>query len=359
MRIEKTLEADLKRWIGLYPNVIGYSAELKEEIRDGKPTGRIGLRVYVSKKKAEEELVEGLLPDEYGGYVVDVIELGEVRAFGSAPEVLPSPKTSGNAPFVDPTKRYRPIFGGISVGHYAITAGTISAIVRSTAGDGKIGILSNNHVLADENKGKSGDAILQPGAYDGGTVANDTIATLSRFVPVQFDNPLSGCPNAAWVTFLFNSLSRLLGRRTRLVAKSIELSENEVDCAFAELAEGISYTPAENGLFVPVGVSEAADNDVVIKSGRTTGVTRGTVIDTAGTVNVGYGGTNVATFVNQLIITDLDGKPFSQGGDSGSLIIRESDQAAVGLLFAGGQGSTIGNHIGKVLDALKLEIVTE
>jgi hypothetical protein len=57
-------------------------------------------------------------------------------------------------------QRIRPLLIGSSVGHVRVTAGTIGAFVQR---GGKTFILSNNHVLADENRGTNGDAVVQPG----------------------------------------------------------------------------------------------------------------------------------------------------------------------------------------------------
>ena len=64
-------------------------------------------------------------------------------------------------------QRRRPLCIGCSVGHFNVTAGTLGAFVRPRGG-GPLAILSNNHVLANENRGKKGDDILQPGAIDDG-----------------------------------------------------------------------------------------------------------------------------------------------------------------------------------------------
>lgn len=330
------------------PNVNGFSEELKDEIKNGVKTGRKAVRVYVTKKRPLSELAAGtavpdVIGDENGNPVpVDVVEIGEIKAL-TAP------------PFVDPTGTFRPLIGGVSVGHYQITAGTLNYFYKDNA-TGKFGILSNNHVLANENLAKIGDPILQPAPYDSGTVANDTVAHLTRFIPISYLGQPSTCINAKWYTAIYNGLARALSRKTRLQAISTEAITNSVDCAFAILDNQSNYTFTENGLFSPVGTAEATDGDIVTKSGRTTGVTRGTVIDTAGTISVNYGGTNVATFTGQIIVQDMT-TPFSQGGDSGSLIMRESDQAAVGLLFAGGGGTTIANHINVVLAALDIGLI--
>lgn len=347
-RLHPKVIAQLEEIHRNFPNVNGYSAELKDEIANGAKTGFKAVRVYVTKKKSLEELdysSDNILPetikDENGNEVrVDVIEIGEIRA-RSAPS------------FQTPTGTFRPLIGGISVGHYLITAGTIDYFVKDSSGN--IGILSNNHVLANENNASIGDAILQPGAYDGGNVLTNTVAKLTSFVPIQYDNGQpSTCPNAAWVSGIYNGLAKALKRKTRLHPIVHQTASNQIDCAYATLVDQTNYQPVMNGLFSPVGVDEAVDGDVVTKSGRTTGVTTGQVIDTAGTVTVGYGGSNTATFIDQVIVSDMNGQSFSQGGDSGSLIMRQSDQKAVALLFAGGGTTTIANHIALVLSTLGL-----
>lgn len=85
----------------------------------------------------------------------------------------------------------------------------------------------------------------------------------------------------------------------------------------------------------------------VIKSGRTTGVTRGRVVGVNGTSRVGYE-EGAALFQRQVIV-EADVGNFSAGGDSGSLILTE-DLRPVCLLFAGGGGQTIANPIEFVLD---------
>jgi hypothetical protein len=64
--------------------------------------------------------------------------------------------------------------------------------------------------------------------------------------------------------------------------------------------------------------------------------------------------TKSATFVNQFTITPGD---FSDGGDSGSLIVtNDGNNHAVGLLFAGSSTRTIANPIGVVLNRFGVTI---
>ena len=87
----------------------------------------------------------------------------------------------------------------------------------------------------------------------------------------------------------------------------------------------------------------------VKKSGRTTGLTRGTVQLLDASVSVDYGGGKIALFTNQILTTNM-----SQGGDSGSLLVDGEGNKAVGLLFAGSDTVTIHNPIASVKDALKV-----
>jgi hypothetical protein len=93
------------------------------------------------------------------------------------------------------------------------------------------------------------------------------------------------------------------------------------------------------------------------KTGRTTQLTRGSITAVGVTVNVNFGGGRVGRFVDQIAIRATSGN-FSQGGDSGSLIWTwDARRAPVGLLFAGGGGTTFANRITHVLNALDVNIV--
>ncbi len=94
---------------------------------------------------------------------------------------------------------------------------------------------------------------------------------------------------------------------------------------------------------------------VVHKFGRTTSyrVGRVTSIDTDVTVQYETGN---FTFGEQIIVVGLDGHPFSDAGDSGSLILERASNRATGLLFAGSRSHTIANHIGDVLQALNVTL---
>ena len=224
-------------------------------------------------------------------------------------------------------KRVRPLLIGPSVAHYKVTAGTIGGFVRRR---GKICLLSNNHVLANENDAKLGDRILQPGPYDGGKSPGDVVARLTAFIRLQ-------------------------------VAKA-----NYIDAAVAEILAGIRHDPnllralvgGHDRHLTGVGPEFLDEGTRVYKLGRTTGATRGrvTAFDLDNVV-VKYDVGNIR-FNNQVEIEGTGQQAFSDGGDSGSLIVN-TDMLAVALLFAGGEtggsnglGLTYANPIHKVLTGL-------
>lgn len=223
-------------------------------------------------------------------------------------------------------RRNRPLRIGGSLGHFKITAGTLGCFVspRGPARRDEDWILSNNHVLADENKAAIGDAVLQSGAADGGRRPADVVGKLKKFIPLK--------------------------RRM-----------NRVDAAVATIEEGLEYLYSELatlGEITGVRTEPLDEGEVVSKVGRTTGVTKGRVsaieVDS---LEVGYD-LGVIEFDGQIEIAPFAlGQPFSLGGDSGSLIV-DSRRRAVALLFAGNDvDATFANPIGVVLDALRVDLV--
>jgi hypothetical protein len=224
----------------------------------------------------------------------------------------------------DTTAKHRPSPIGVSVGHPAITAGTIGA--RVVDNQNNVFILSNNHVLANSNDAEIGDSTLQPGTHDGGSDPADAIGTLYDYQEIFFG---SG-------------------------------SSNQMDAAIAIVPDSdLLGSTLPGGYGAPSGqVVSASVGQSVQKCGRTTGCTVGTVEEVNVTVTVCFAGfpfcTKSATFINQFTITPGD---FSAGGDSGSLIVtNDGNNDAVGLLFAGSSTRTIANPIGVVLDRFNVTI---
>jgi hypothetical protein len=242
-----------------------------------------------------------------------------------------------------------PVPTGVSVGHPAITAGTIAARVKK---GGDVFILSNNHVLANVNQATIEDAILQPGAYDGGINPADAIANLTDFQPITF----------CTVFYIW-----LICNQTNTIDAAIAKSDPG-SLGFSTPTGQYGSVP---GYGAPSGTIHPAYGDPVTlgdenldqllgvgvqKYGRGSGLTTGSISAINGAVNVCYDDscTKIARFTDQLIVTPGG---FSQGGDSGSLVVTNDGlKQPVGLLFAGSDTQTIVNRIDLVLNRFGVTI---
>lgn len=330
----KTLEKAKWRLLGM-KNVVGVGVGHKHVGMER--TERPAIIIFVKKKEAPENLSrEHMVPYRINELETDVIEIGEVRLLGE-----------------ERTKHVRPAQPGISIGHYRVTAGTFGAVVRDRS-TGEPLILSNNHILANATNGKDGrsalgDPILQPGEYDGGT-REDRIATLLRYIPLQKGEAPATCPVANGAARIANVLMRAIRLNYQLRFFKRGGTPNIVDCAVARPLRPDLITGEIVGIGRVEGTAQAKPGMKVVKSGRTTGITRGTVTAVGATMEVKLDDDSTAYFSDQ-VVTDMK----SQGGDSGSLVLNEENKA-VGLLFAGSDKATVFNHIQTVLDKLNIEL---
>lgn len=295
-------------------NVLGVG--IGEKVSEGKQTGALAVKLFVRMKYPLAELdSKHALPKEISGIPTDVEEVGTFRRLQSAqakrkPSGMPNPRT-----------KIRPAQPGCSIGfqdpnNQFTMAGTFGAVVKDKNGTY---VLSNNHVLADENRLPIGAAIFQPGLLDGGNVATDQIAALTRFINLDTQQP------------------------------------NTVDCAIAKATSQNLISSDILHIGAPQGAADAAIDMAVHKFGRTTGYTVGRVTSVDTDVTVQYDLGNI-TFTGQIIIVGGVGQSFSKAGDSGSLILQRGTNKAVALLFAGSASHTIANHIADVLRALNVAL---
>jgi len=304
-------------------NIVGVGLGVSGESEMSSADPGVGcLNVYVAEECAIDD-VKAALVDDMGvsaassdDFPINVIVTGEIDADSHRFKIRPAP-------------------GGVSCGHYKITAGTLGCLARGRRRprNRRILILSNNHVLAATNRGRFGDSILQPGRADGGVNTRDRIAILERFVNIRFDGKC-----------------------------------NYVDCATAWAwpkrvrRELIYRSPRGLRLFrISSRVASCRRNMLVGKTGRTTQLRTGRVVDCSASVRVNYGGGKVALFCRQMIIRGINKPPFSAGGDSGSVIWTWNRRRnPVGLLFAGNSSNniTIANHMSHVVRALDINLYT-
>ena len=199
-------------------------------------------------------------------------------------------------------------------------SGTLGALVTK---NGSLYILSNNHVLGRADKASQGEDVSQPGLIDSGCrVSSESIvADFSEAAP---------------------------------------LGQKNVDAALAAVKPG-QVDPNGSILDIDGPISNIWEKTptvgrAVMKSGRTTGFTMGSISSISTDVNVQYqsgcgSGKKFTISYNDQIV--IGGSGFSAGGDSGSLIVsNDSCKRPVGLLFAGSSTATIANPIGDVIAAL-------
>jgi len=105
------------------------------------------------------------------------------------------------------------------------------------------------------------------------------------------------------------------------------------------------------------GVGWAQVGTEVIKSGRTTGVTRGRVTGVEGTARMPYSGV-YRRIRNVMTIDPRRGPYVSAGGDSGSFWLDEETMNVVGLHFAGSDRPerALAIDMQPILDALNVNI---
>lgn len=295
---------------------VGVGDEISSLAAGGTP-GASTLTVYVAEPVSTDE-VRSVLVDSLG-----------VKAAGDTAPI--QVVLTGIIRAQPHTFRERPAPAGISVAHRDVTAGTLGCLSfgRQEPRNSRVMILSNNHVLANVNAGAAGDCVCQPGPADGGSCPNDQVAVLERFVPIDFS------------------------------------AENYVDCATAwawpdRVRVDLVYLSSGSPAYFRVGNTpiEPTVGMEVGKSGRTTQLTKGRITAVGGSLNVDMGGGRIAQFRDAISIQG-DSGDFSQGGDSGSLIWNwAAGVAPVGLLFAGGAGTTFANRIDRVMPALDIWLYT-
>jgi len=212
--------------------------------------------------------------------------------------------------------------------HFGVSGGNVNDSSKAFCCSGTLGalitdgstqyILSNNHVLARGDQAVAGEDVSQPGLIDSSCRVSTVVADFTGAAPLG----------------------------------------SNVDAAVAQLRAGQMDS---SGFIEDIGVPSSTTVNATVglsvaKSGRTTGFTTGTVSSINTSVKVQYqkgcnsGKKFTVSYTNQVVIGP---GTFSDGGDSGSLIVtNNSSHNPVALLYAGSSTTTIGNPIGEVLTKL-------
>ncbi|MPQ43236.1 hypothetical protein [Clostridium tarantellae] len=256
-------------------------------------TNELSIHILVNKKVPLNNLYKkDVISKTFLGLKTDIIEIGLLQD-NSITEISSKEKKTSTH-----TSRIRPLKAGYSIGTaMSGITGTLGAIVFDDVNTPYI--LSNNHILAGENKNKKGTLILQPGASDGGFVKNNIVGKLYDFVSLSFEE---------------NSNKDIA-------------TTNIADCAIAKIDSNIDYN-SNFKIFGKIrGVSKPVLRSEVFKIGRTTGYTNGFIKTINATLRYksSYNGL-YKTFSDLIITTNMSYK-----GDSGSLLVN-SENKALGLL---------------------------
>jgi len=290
-----------------YDNAI--ATGVGHKLVNGVDTGRPALMVFVTEKYRgiNKQDISQVIPQEIDGVPVDVVEAGHIV------------KQAYNT-------KVRPIVPGFSCSHYMVTAGTLGGIFLDK--DDHVVGLSNNHVMANENRCKIGDLIFQPGIADNPLVSKTFVGW-------------KNAPNLPYFATLKDYNKLLVNQK------------NQHDSAIARVDD--SYvTQRMITANYPVGQPMAGFGTPKVgmnvqKFGRTSERTTGKVISLGGEFTVGYD-IGAITFIDCIVTTAM-----SQGGDSGSILF-DDNMNAIGLLFAGSDKVSLFNPLGPIISKYGLKI---
>jgi hypothetical protein len=216
-------------------------------------------------------------------------------------------------------------------------SGTLGALLTRS---GTQYILSNNHVLAESDKAKTGDPVSQPGLVDNNCSAGQTVANLSQFVKLESGTGTGTPPTYTGIADA--AMAQVVSGKVDATGAILQLGTVSAGLAQPAPPSSTMGTPA-------VGMQ-------VAKSGRTSGLTCSSIAAVNVQVEIDYSpscGSNATAFTvifnNQI---DIVSTSFSAAGDSGSLIVDANTARPVGLLYGGSPSDTVANPIADVLNGL-------
>ena len=282
------------------PNIVGLG--IAEKVTNNKRTGELTLCFYVKEKQSKRLLgSHKMIPPviSVGGknpIFTDVHSIGVLRT---------------QAHFQDD-----PIESGFSVGNDLSThAGTVAAIVKS---GGLFYILSNAHVLAPPDLNVAG-------------------LTIHATFPAFEDT---------------NGMRRVGELRDAVSIKSS--GGNRADAALAEIDKSfVDNSEVDTDIALatrPYTIGDPQKGMDIVGIGRTSGLMEGKVRDINFTGSVDVPGVGSVEFVDQAICDK-----YSEGGDSGALIIAKKSKEIVGLHVGGGDKGSMFTPIRNVRDSLKIK----
>ncbi|KOC45927.1 hypothetical protein [Clostridium botulinum] len=280
------------------PNVVGVGLGYK--IKNGFNTFKKCLNIFVANKIPSCYLsCNDMIPSCYRGIPTDVVNTGSFHM-----QKL--------------TKKIRPVTGGYNIGPANIhDGGTLGCIVT----DGRYyHVLTNNHTITLEETLSLNYPILQPSSIYGGKYPEDTIATLSKYIPIKYSTPTH--PGI-----------------------------NYVDCAMAKITKRSQISTKITFIGRIKGITKPSLGLSVQKVGAETELTKGTITALGATIHFSET-KGRSIFINQILTTKI-----SEDGDSGSILL-DNNVRAIGMLMSGSKSRSTFNPIETVLNALDVKLVT-
>jgi len=209
-------------------------------------------------------------------------------------------------------------------------AGSLGCLLKN--GNGDLFGLSNNHVTGGCNHTLVDMPILSPAPFDASPQgpAPLAIGRHAESITLQSGNPAVVPPQ-------------------------------QFDAAVFSIVDTDAITSMQgNGLFdTPSTAGHLAGGARVKKVGRTTGLTTGTVVGqsvTAMPVPYKHSRFSALVYFQPVWVVRGDSGRFSDGGDSGSLVVSDDGNEALGLVFAGMESVSLVLPLEPLLKKLKLGI---
>jgi hypothetical protein len=258
-------------------------------------TGDVAIRVYVARKIAKSKLSpKERIPSSIDGVLTDVIAIGRPK-FHSGPALL-----------------------GESISHVRGGAGSIGCLVKKPGEDAWY-LLSACHVLAPKGVAQLGDVILKPAASGSNAV---DLATLADFEPLSADEGV-----------------------------------NRFDAAIARIDR---KSDVHNRIPVIGALQLPPMSPALFQSARKFGAvslhTLGVVTDASADVRFVMGG-ETYFFKDVAQITGA-GAPFSDGGDSGAVVVDALSSRPIGLIIGGSGARTFISPLGAILSRFGVELIS-
>jgi len=293
-----------------------------------KEDNKLVAALLVEKEdSAAQESAKDLEKDHHGSIIVKVTG----KAYSSRPnEVITQ----------EPLEKLVP---GASIGHYRGFPGSLGGFVTVKAKPRRwLGLIGASHVLAMNNTAKKGEPVLHPGSPDGARVLDNKIGTLANYtylVHYQDEEEDTDPLNTEDVALVKPDDPEKLPSANMVPNPKDPNSRVKLkDCL-----------PAEH-LFERVG-------EDVFKQGRTTGFTAGT-LDVASVMSysIQLPDGRVYAYKDLAVVKNKGSKPFSQPGDSGSIVYTE-DAKGIGLIVGGSPEYTFLSPLSSCLRAMKAELL--